>query len=67
MHSTFCLAMPSLGETLGAIELGVLFASMLYGVLLVQVYNYYQRNFTDGLSVKILVTGRLLSGILTAV
>ncbi|EIM90638.1 uncharacterized protein STEHIDRAFT_107411 [Stereum hirsutum FP-91666 SS1] len=47
--------MPSLGETLGAIELGVLFASILYGVLLVQVYNYYQRNFTDGLSVKILL------------
>lgn len=52
--------MTSLGDTLGAIELGVLFAAVLYGVLLVQVYNYYQQHFNDGIWVKSLVKFSLL-------
>ncbi|EIM90622.1 uncharacterized protein STEHIDRAFT_152335 [Stereum hirsutum FP-91666 SS1] len=47
--------MPSLGDTLGAIEFGVFFAAILYGVLLVQVYNYYQQHFNDGVWVKSLL------------
>ena len=36
------MAEPSLGPSLGATEIGVLLASVLYGVLNVQTYLYYQ-------------------------
>ncbi|KAF7986670.1 hypothetical protein HWV62_26520 [Athelia sp. TMB] len=36
------MAQPSLGPSLGATEIGVLLASVLYGVLNVQTYLYYQ-------------------------
>lgn len=44
-----------LGPLLGSLELGVIFSSILYGVLIVQLYNYLQLNFTDGLPVRALV------------
>lgn len=43
------------GPTLGAIELGVLCALILYGIMLVQVYNYYQLKFKDSMFIKLSV------------
>ena len=50
------LSMVSTGETFGAIEIGVFFACILYGTMLVQMYNYYKHNFDDVLAIKILVS-----------
>lgn len=44
-----------LGITLGAIEIGVFFATVLYGVLSGQVYNYSQHKFKDGVLIRVLV------------
>lgn len=46
---------PSLGPILGAFELGVLCSSILYGVMLVQSYNYYQLKFNDSLFIRLIV------------
>lgn len=49
-------SLPSLvGQALGAVELGVLCSSILYGVMLVQTYNYYQLRFKDGPFIKSIV------------
>lgn len=55
--------MTSLGETLGAIELGVILASVLYGIMLAQVYNYCKLQLDDGEPVKVLVRFHPLLGI----
>lgn len=47
-----------LGPLLGSLELGVMFSSILYGVLIVQLYNYSQLNFVDGVPVRALVRAR---------
>ncbi|EIM85250.1 uncharacterized protein STEHIDRAFT_59312 [Stereum hirsutum FP-91666 SS1] len=44
-----------LGQSLGAIELGILCSSILYGAMLVQVYNYYQLRFKDSLFIKLIL------------
>ncbi|KAF5317587.1 hypothetical protein D9758_018465 [Tetrapyrgos nigripes] len=36
---------PDLGTSLGAIELGIMFSSVLYGVVVIQSYKYYQASF----------------------
>ncbi|THH18388.1 hypothetical protein EW146_g2585 [Bondarzewia mesenterica] len=42
--------MAALDSTLGAIEIGILLSSCLYGAMAVQAYNYYQANFkNDGI------------------
>lgn len=48
--------LPSLGESYGALELGTLFSTMLYGVVVVQCYNYYQARFKDGWILCMLVS-----------
>ena len=48
--------MVSTGATVGAIEVGVFFSSILYGAMLVQMYNYYKHNFDDIIAIKILVS-----------
>ncbi|THU98239.1 hypothetical protein K435DRAFT_35639 [Dendrothele bispora CBS 962.96] len=46
----------SLGLTLGSLELGILFSTVLYGIVLVQTFNYYNAPFTgDSVVVKCLV------------
>ncbi|THU80056.1 hypothetical protein K435DRAFT_696508 [Dendrothele bispora CBS 962.96] len=48
--------MTSLGPTLGSIELGILFSSVLYGIVIVQIYTYYQASFKkDGNFLKFIV------------
>jgi len=47
---------PSLGLTLGSLELGILFSTVLYGTGLVQIYNYFRAQFTgDGALIRYLV------------
>jgi len=46
---------PSLDASLGSLELGVLFSTLLYGVMIVQCYTYYQAGFKDAWLVKALV------------
>ena len=42
-----------LGPTLGLLELGALFSTVLYGTVLVQTYNYYHAQFKgDNLVIK---------------
>jgi len=45
----------ALGASLGAIELGILFATMLYGVMVVQCYTYHREEFRDGWPTQALV------------
>ncbi|KAK7459666.1 hypothetical protein VKT23_009647 [Stygiomarasmius scandens] len=45
----------NLGPTLGAVEVGVLVATVLYGTVLVQTYNYFHGQFQDRTSIKLLV------------
>ncbi|GJJ10832.1 hypothetical protein Clacol_005060 [Clathrus columnatus] len=42
--------------TLGAFELGVLFASVLYGIVLSQTFTYTQEKFRDPIWLKVLVS-----------
>ncbi|THU89991.1 hypothetical protein K435DRAFT_841597 [Dendrothele bispora CBS 962.96] len=44
-----------LGPTLGALELGVLLATLLYGTVLVQLFNYFHSQFQDRPAIKRLV------------
>lgn len=37
----------NLGLTLGALEIGILLSSILLGVVTVQVYIYYTKDFDD--------------------
>ncbi|KAF5328478.1 hypothetical protein D9758_018601 [Tetrapyrgos nigripes] len=49
-------ATPILGPTLGALEIGVLFSTLLYGTVFVQTINYFQAQFTDDhTSIKFMV------------
>jgi hypothetical protein len=41
--------------TLGAIELGILFSSVLYGVTCVQAYNYAMHTVGDRTWIRVLV------------
>lgn len=53
---------PPLGETLGAIELGVLFSSILYGAMVLQVFHYHLLGSSakDGILIKGLVSRGLI-------
>ncbi|KAK7447415.1 hypothetical protein VKT23_014124 [Stygiomarasmius scandens] len=46
---------PSLGLTLGSLELGILCSTVLYGTGAVQVYNYYHAQFKDSWIIKYMV------------
>jgi len=49
--------LPSLGPTLGALVLGVLFSSVLYGISLLQTFNYFHADFAqDRKTTKVLVS-----------
>ena len=50
--------MPTLDDTLGAIEVGVLVSTILFGVLIVQCYTYYQAGFKDQWLIQTLVSVR---------
>ena len=50
---------PSLDASLGSLELGVLFSTLLYGVMIVQCYTYYQAGFKDAWLVKALVRKKI--------
>jgi hypothetical protein len=48
--------MGALDESLGAVELGILVATMLYGMSLVQAYRYFSiNNKSDTLAIKLMV------------
>ncbi|KAF8213841.1 hypothetical protein K438DRAFT_1955939 [Mycena galopus ATCC 62051] len=47
--------MPSLGTTLGAIELGGIFATFSFGIVSMQVYNYFRDYPNDGRMLKSMV------------
>ena len=49
---------PELGSSLGVIELGILASTMLYGIMIVQAYTYYQAAFKDSYYMRSLVSGR---------
>ncbi|KAL7278338.1 hypothetical protein ACG7TL_008314 [Trametes sanguinea] len=49
------LATPSLGSTSGAVLLGTIFGSMLYGLVLFQTYRYYRLYPKDRIELKTLV------------
>jgi hypothetical protein len=45
-----------LNVTLGAVELGTMLSSVLYGIILIQAYKYYQASFkNDGYLLKWMV------------
>jgi len=46
----------ALDEILGVTELGVLFSTLLFGVMIVQCYTYSQANFNDVWPIKTLVS-----------
>jgi len=50
------MAEPHLDDSLGAIELGIVFSTALYGVVFVQCYTYYQAGFKDSVYLKALVS-----------
>ena len=45
----------ALGLSIGAMELGVLISSVLYGVTTVQVYIYHKNSIHDSLLIRALV------------
>ncbi|THU79864.1 hypothetical protein K435DRAFT_619740, partial [Dendrothele bispora CBS 962.96] len=47
---------PDLGPTLGALEMGVLFATLLYGMVIVQSFNYFHSQFRDRSTIRRLVS-----------
>ena len=49
----------ALDPFLGPIELGVLVATLLYGVMVVQCYTYYKADFKDSLGVESLVRAQI--------
>jgi len=55
-HPHWPFNMPSLNASLGAIELGILFSTMLLGLLIVQCYTYHQAEFKDGWLIRSLVS-----------
>jgi len=48
--------MSTLDDSLGAIELGVLFSALLFGLVIVQLYTYYRACFNDGWLINTLVS-----------
>ncbi|KAF8209014.1 hypothetical protein K438DRAFT_256732 [Mycena galopus ATCC 62051] len=49
------MSAPSLGVTLGAIELGGVFATFFFGIVSMQVYNYFRDYPKDSLKLKAMV------------
>jgi hypothetical protein len=50
-------AAPMLGPTLGALEIGVLLSTLLYGTVFVQTISYFQAQFTDDhTSIRLMVS-----------
>ncbi|THU83986.1 hypothetical protein K435DRAFT_929201 [Dendrothele bispora CBS 962.96] len=50
-------AQPEVNLTLGSMEIGTLISSVLYGIVMIQVYTYFQASFAkDGLLLKLLET-----------
>lgn len=47
--------------TLGAFELGVLFATVLYGIVIAQAFTYTQGKFMDPIWLKTLVCSPFIS------
>lgn len=47
--------MPALDSTLGAVELGIVLSSILYGVTTMQAYIYTQTGKKDRFSLRLLV------------
>jgi len=56
MSLVITATMPSLDASLGAIEIGVIVSSALFGLLIVQCYTYYQADFKDEWFLKTLVS-----------
>ena len=50
----------SLDQTIGALEIGSLFSVFLFGILTLQIYNYYHTFRDDGWKIKALVSPMLL-------
>jgi uncharacterized protein (DUF983 family) len=50
--------MSALDLSIGAVEIGVLFSTLLYGIVTVQVYLYTEGNFKDPLWLRIMVSNR---------
>jgi len=50
----------SLDQTIGTLEIGSLFSVFLFGILTLQIYNYYHTFWDDGWKVKALVSPMLL-------
>jgi hypothetical protein len=51
----FTIDMTALDLTLGAMEVGILISSVLFGMTTVQVYNYYKLDYKDNIYVHGLV------------
>lgn len=56
MASTTLYIYISLDETIGALEIGSLFSSFLFGIITLQTYNYYYTFRDDGWKNKALVS-----------
>ncbi|KAJ7320880.1 hypothetical protein DFH08DRAFT_388800 [Mycena albidolilacea] len=48
---------PGLGSTLGAVEIGGVFSTLFFGILTMQVYNYYRDYLNDRGLLKAMVMG----------
>ena len=53
------MSTPGLDLSLGPIEFGVLVATLLYGVMIVQCYTYYKADFKDSLAMELLVCAKI--------
>jgi hypothetical protein len=60
LYASFLFAivssMTSLDSTLGALEIGILIGTTLYGISTVQVFLYTERNFKDPLWLRVMVS-----------